>query len=256
LKNRTRVILYAFTLSIFSDLAYADSNGIWQLGVGAENYTWKESPQGSATNPKESGNRLVLNIGWKPANTSSDPYLTYAGKIYGGTVNYDTSTIATNTPVQTSTDYFGMRNEAIGVVPAKIIDLVAGLGYDYWSRSIADGSFVSGNTLYSVQGYTETYSILFLRLGVSMKLFDSVELSGGIKHTLQNTESSGLAGGDLHPGSSTSPYLEANYKITQSLSVSGYYDSWRFGQSAANSSGYYQPKSSMAAIGILAIWSF
>jgi hypothetical protein len=243
--RRLLTLCFVFPLS-FPCLADSGSFSGAKMGIGIERYTWTEHPPGVAGTPKETGDRLAIFLGWKPHNIGSDPYVTYVGKIYLGTVDYNTFTMVGNIPVQTTTDYLGMMNEARAFVPIKFLNIVAGLGYDYWNRVIADGLT---STLVPVSGNTETYGVMYLRLGVSADIKHIVALSGGIKHTIFATEDVGSFG-TLHPGTSNSPYGEVTYNMGQHSSISAYFDSYRFTQSAANSLGFYQPKSDMNAVGI------
>ncbi len=226
--------------------AHAEGSG-WNFGVGMEHYQWKEYPIGTTIVPAENGDRLALFLGWKPDVAQGTPYVSYVAKIYGGTVNYHTATMISNIPVQTTTDYLGMTNEARGFIPAtQSLAVVIGLGYDYWRRAFADSSAGTGII---VQGYSENWSSLFLRLGASFDVANGVIIAGGLKHTLQNTIETGFFG-TLHPSSSTTPYLEGSYQVDQHASVALYYDSYRFAQSAVNAQSFYQPKSNMDTLGV------
>lgn len=250
IKHAIASFLMMSLLSVCSVSAYADSGKGWQFGVGAEKYTWKEYISGIAITPKESGDRIAIFLGWSPTDISGKPYLTYVGKIYGGSVNYDTATIVGTVPTQTSSNYFGMINEARGFIPTNYFDVVVGLGYDYWTRSLADGVTSTGTF---VQGYTETYDIVFMRLGLSANIGSAFGLAGGVKRTLINNESA--LTGTMHPGTSTTPYLEASYKLAPNIHVAAYYDAYRFSQSPVSGTGFYQPKSNMDALGIKFTWS-
>ncbi len=148
----------ALFFSVFSTAALSATPSGWQVGVGFEAYTWEETITGSAFKPKENGSRIALHLGWAPSSESGNPYFAYIGKIYGGTVDYSTITIGGGVPSPTSSSYVGMVNELRGVIPTGSLALITGLGYDYWNRSIGDGSTATGAF---VQGYTEEYGILF-----------------------------------------------------------------------------------------------
>ncbi len=223
-----------------------------QVGVGIEAFSWEETITGVAVNPKEQGGRAALNLGWKQDKDIGTPYLAYQGKIYGGTVDYTTTTM-TGIPSPTSTDYAGMVNELRGVIPAGIMSATVGLGYDFWSRSI--GNTVTSGGLF-VQGYTEKFDIFFLRLGLSANLLDKVEIAGGIKSTLSNSEELPYNLGTIHPGSSMSPYWDVTYRYSSNFNLAAYYDSWRFSESRVSGTGFYQPASRMSVIGAKAAWLF
>ncbi|MDP2758952.1 MAG: hypothetical protein Q8O64_00910 [Sideroxyarcus sp.] len=243
--------LFATLPIFFVSLAHAESPTGWEVGVGFERYTWKETASTIAIEPKESGNRLAIHVGWTPLKYDGNPYFAYVGKIYGGTVNYDTATIGGAIPVSTTTNYVGMVNEVKGMLPIGVIELVTGLGYDFWSRSIADGITNTGTF---VQGYTENWEILFTRFGIAANIFETVNFAVGIKYTLQNNESGwGISG---HPGQSSSPYADVSFRVKPNLKLAAYLDTYNFQESKVTSSGIYQPKSKMTALGVKAIWNF
>lgn len=231
----------------------ADQLPEWNFGIGIEQYRWKETIEGVAITPKENGSRLALFLDWSPPEKSGK-YFSYHGKIYTGTVPYDTASLTTLTPVTTTTDYFGMLNEVRGVFPTNVLDVVVGLGYDFWSRTISDGATATGTV---VPGYTENWGILFARFGMSANLTESFNIAAGLKRTITNREEVNTMGitGVGHPGTSTSPYLDLAYKFDDGFSLGAYYDSWRFGKSPMHSSTVYQPKSNMDLFGIKAIWA-
>jgi len=246
-------LLNSLFFSVFSTAALSDTPAGWQVGVGLEAYTWEETIAGSAFKPKEKGSRMALHFGWKSAVKTGNPYFAYLGKIYGGTVDYNTITIGGGVPSPTTTDYSGMVNEIRGVVPSGIMSVVTGLGYDSWSRSLGDTSTATGAF---VQGYTERYDILFMRLGLSANIVDRMEISGGVKRTIKNDETLPYGLGTVHPGTSTSPYLEMSYKVGSNFDLAAYYDGWLFGQSRTSGAGLYQPASKMTAFGVKAAWLF
>lgn len=220
------------------------------MGVGVEEYEWKEIIR-DLPSPKEHGIRRALYVAWTSQKTSY-PYFAYIGKIYDGTVSYRTFT-TTGIAVATKTDYSGMSNEARAIFPSRIVSIVGGLGYEFWSRKMADGATA---TNFRIPGYAEKYDISFLRLGLSANASASLELSFGFKQAIKNSMTTSLKLGTFHPGARASPYFDAEYRVNPRVNVAAYYDSWRFGKSQVNADGSYQPRSRMDAIGIRSVWHF
>lgn len=220
----------------------------WQVGGGLESYTWKETVPGLAITPKESGTRYALSVNWTQ-DKDSGLLFGYAGKLYTGSVNYSTATMG-GTPVSTTTSYGGMSNEARMIYRSGNLDYVGGLGLDSWNRGIN-----------GVGGYTEKYGIWFLRLGLEYKASEALRFGGGLKSTINNTEKVDLFGATITPGQSNSLYADISYQFAPQWSVAGYYDSWRFSQSAwtaTNTPGVLvmQPKSDMDALGVKVMYAF
>jgi hypothetical protein len=234
-------------------LSFAGSFDNFNFGIGLEDYTWTEQAN-LAIQPKERGNRLAIFIDY--ANVKKDDYyFAYAGKIYGGTVDYDSCTLGTCSPTITSSDYIGMYNEVKLIAPTTYVNGIASFGFDYWTRNINNGLIQSLGI--SSAGYTEQYNIFYAKLGADVKIGSKVNILLGIKQTLQNNEqiiNSSLPA--IHPGSSTSPYLEASYIVATDMALGVYYDTYNFKGGNPNSLGYFQPASKMQAIGTKLTWLF
>ncbi len=240
----------------------------WDVGGGLENFQWKEYPAGGGI-PKESGVRSALFANWTQEGDQGT-LVAWRAKLYGGTVNYDTYLISTGAPVSTKTDYSGAVNEGQVFyrdnLGAYKLDYLGGLGLDIWRRRVRNAG---GDQI-------EDYSIWFLRAG--LRLAKSRSEAGfhgelGIKYPISTRENAHLdsegftSNPALSPKSTISGYAEFGYRINARFDVLGYYDSWRFGQSAdvrANKptdppGSYwliYQPKSNMDALGIKLLVSF
>lgn len=235
---------------VFCPVTCADTLRGWHVGVAVEEYSWKEFISGFPS-PKEHGSRRALFLSWNSPKTTA-PYFGYIGKVYDGIVDYDTFT-TTGIALATTTDYSGMLNEARAVFPSRLMSIVGGLGYEFWSRKMADGATA---TNLRIPGYAEKYDISFLRLGLSASASESLELSFGFKQAIKNSMTTSLKLGSFHLGTGASPYFDAEYRVTPRVNVAAYYDSWRFGKSQVNADGSYQPRSRMDAIGIRSVWHF
>ncbi len=246
----------------------SSAQAAWDVGGGLENFQWKEYPAGGGV-LKESGGRSALFVNWWQEG-DQNMLFTWRAKFYGGTVNYDTYLISTGAPVSTKTDYSGAVSELQEYyryyLGSYYLDQIGGLGLDVWRRRIRNGG---GDQI-------EDYSIWFLRAG--LRLAKSRSEAGfhgelGIKYPISTRENAHLdsegftSNPSLSPKGAISGYAEFGYRINARFDVLGYYDSWRFGQSAdvrANkptdpAGAYwliYQPKSNMDALGIKLLVSF
>lgn len=234
-----------------------------EIGVGQESYRWVEQPTGASGPPTESGMRSALFLDWNPEREHG---LMFAGraKLYGGTVNYDTYTLSTGTPVSTQTDYSGSALDLSAFYRAALgIDYLAGLGLDSWQRNIRNGG----------ASQIENYSIIFLRAGLRIgNAGRNAGLHGefGAKYPFATREDAHLTGMGytsnplLAPRGRASGYAELGYRFSERLDLVGYYDSWRFDRSpnvtvtdTAGASWYiYQPQSSMDTAGLKLLLSF
>ena len=226
----------------------------WSVSADFEHFRWTED-----TSPKvsETGPRLGIGVNWtqeKPAGWR----FAYHGRLYFGSLNYDGSALFSGEPVTGTTDYSGVTHEgrALYRIPGSATgaEFVAGLGLDYWTRQLS-----------SIQ--SEDYRVLYLRLGAN---FDRRGPSGwyggaGVKYPLSVDEDAHFPelgfqpNPHLEPKGALSAYAEIGYRFNDRWSLSGYYDSYRFGESAAvevTQAGtgtpftFVQPKSSVDSLGL------
>ena len=132
-----------------------------------------------------------------------------------------------------------------------MLNLVAGLGVDYWQRTLP---FTSQR---------EDWTVLYARLGLETARWHGLFAGAGIKYPLQTDEDAHFmdAGFDqnpmLHPGRELSLYADIGFRVSRRWQLTGYYDSYRFAQSpmvplTSGSSAFiaYQPRSSMDVLGL------
>ncbi|MFN0039955.1 MAG: hypothetical protein ACKVP2_10635 [Burkholderiales bacterium] len=241
-----------FCTAVASGHAFAAESS---LSVGAEYFDWKEatSPEVSETGPLVAATFHVMQ------DKDAGLVLGYRGKIWGGRVTYEGSTLFGNTPVSGKTGYMGISNEFQlrwrRAGDQSRVDAVLGLGMDIWRRSLS-----------SVQ--KEDYYIVFGRLGMASAATDVRKWSAGlgVKYPLWTRENAYLTdiGFDsnplLEPGGQVSPYADVGYRLADDTQLVLYYDSFRFSrspevQTSAVSSGFsnvsiYQPASTFSVIGI------
>ncbi len=210
-----------------------------RVAAGVERFSWGEF-NGGGKILDESGPRYVLGLNWL-MNGQSGLLFGYNGKVYSNDITYNGRT-STGSSFTTTTNYQGMLNEVLmhyrldsGIKPDETdrhyLDLVTGLGLDYWIRDI------KGNS--GVAGYKETYSIGVLRVGVAMLPVKSgMEVAAGFKYPFYTNEkvgfkSAGLADDDLtvSPKPDVSYYGSIGWRFNNPLSVTFDFDSYRFNKS-------------------------
>jgi len=226
------------------------------LSAGVEYLKWDE-----ATTPEvsESGPLYALGLAYTQ-DRDRGLLLAYRGKFWLGKVDYNGATLFGGTPVQSQTGYIGANNELQARwrkqgARGGNIDGVLGAGVDLWRR-----------TLSSIQ--REDYAIGYVRLGIESGTDESSRwtASVGFKYPVWTYENAHFdeIGFDsnpiLHPGKEISPYGSLGYRLTSTLQVVGYYESFRFGRSPtvqANElamglgpTNLVQPATTMAIFGV------
>lgn len=228
----------------------------WSLSADLESFKWGEAGTPSVT---EKGARYGLSWGFIQARPAGWQFA-YRGQFRRGTVDYTGAFLFTGQPATARTRYTGLVNEAQGIYrfpQSPGVELVGGLGYDYWERSISD--------------QREDYSVVFARLGLNVDPRASGGWfgGGGLKLPVRVSEDAHLdeLGFDhnerLRPKGRVSLYAQAGYRFTPRWSLIGYYDGYRFGESnqvRATSAGtqflVFQPASNADSYGLRLEYSF
>lgn len=199
----------------------------WDVSADLERFRWREDTEPRLT---ESGPVVGLGLGWTQ-NRDLGWRWGYRGRLYFGSVDYQGSFLGTDIPLSGTTEYTGLSNEAqlIYRLPgsASGTEFVSGLIWDYWNRQLSADQH-------------EQYWIASLRLGVQ---FDQRAArgffgGGGLKYPFWTREDAHLrdigfsANPRLEPKGAVSLYAEAGYRFNPAWSLIGYYDSYRFRESA------------------------
>ena len=227
----------------------------WSVSLDAEAFKWQEQ-----TDPivKETGPRWGFSWEYEQLRPQGWQFA-YRGQFRRGTVDYSGSFLFGGGPATARTEYTGVVNEEQGIYRfAGGLELLGGLGIDYWRRNI-------------LPDQNEDYLVLFGRLGLN---FDRRSArtwfgGGGVKYPFHVSENAHLdeVGFDqnprLTPKGQASLYGQVGYRFTPQWSLIGYYDSYRFGESDAvlASSGVptflvFQPASRVDTLGIRLRYSF
>jgi len=218
----------SFALAIL--LSFAAVSGTaraeWSAGLEYQRFKWTEPSIGVS----ETGPLVGIGLGWdgeKPSGWA----LSYRGKYYFGTVDYDGATLVGGQPVKGSVDYDGLANEvglSYALESQRRLRAGVGLGLDYWNRQLT-----------SVQ--REEWLVYFLRAGVEWgnRLQEGWFLGGGVKYpfyVVQDPHARSIGTDQdvkLHPDGRVSWYADLSYRLNRKYTLSAFYDSYRFDQSAA-----------------------
>jgi hypothetical protein len=228
--------------------------------AGVEYFRWQEETTPSV---QETGPLLAGGMIWVQ-DKERGLLFGYRGQIYFGQVDYDGADLFTGAPVTTTVDYFGVLNEGqlryrFPLGSSEHLDAVVAAGADLWQRKFP------GNQM-------EDWAVVYARLGAELGPRPGKSgwlAAAGLKYPVYTHENANLTdiGFDqnptLTPGKDWSAYASIGYRFGAHWSVVGYYDSYRFQQSAAvpatrNGTQYsvYQPESSMDVLGVQVLYSF
>ena len=252
-----RKLLAALALAACAASAQAG----WSVSADAEHFRWRESTDPVVT---EKGQRFGL--GWDfLAEREAGWQFAYRGQFRRGTVNYDGSFLFSGDPATARVRYTGLVNEVQGIyrLPDNRLglELVGGLGHDYWERNI-------------LPDQQEDYSLIFVRLGLNLdrRATPGWFGGGGVKLPIWVSENARFdeLGFDqnprLEPEGRWSIYAQAGYRFTPAWSLIGYYDSYRFSESKpvavttptdpGTTFFFVQPQSRMDTYGVRLRYSF
>lgn len=238
---------YLIFLLAFSAAHYAQAEERMQFVVqtDVEYFRWQEFAR-SGRLLEETGTRLGIGVAWDNFRvTTGGPLYGANARLYLGSVNYDGGVCELGTsncePASSDTDYFGFQIEGLGGYRfgnRRAFDLLGGVGFDYWLRSLGDITTGAGK---SVSGYDEYYRILYVKLGPG--LLHALEtwyyrLHVGVKYPFFTEEYVTFEDGvNLSPRGRASGFAQFQAHFTRghrfSVGIAIYYDSYRFAVSAA-----------------------
>jgi hypothetical protein len=198
----------------------------WGITADVERFRWSESSAPSVT---ETG--PMFGIGARYTQNRDAGWLFgWRGRLYFGSVDYNGALLDASAPATGRTDYSGIVNEvqAIYRLPGSPagLELVGGLIWDYWNRQL---------TVFQ----KEQYWIASLRVGLNADRRQPTGWFGGagVKYPFYTRQDAHLTDIDfnanprLKPKGDFSLYADAGYRFTRHWSLTGYYDSYRFGES-------------------------
>lgn len=241
-------------------LLSASAHAAWSVSVDAEAFKWQEDSTPSVT---EKGPRWGLSWGYLQERDAGWQWA-YRGQFRHGTVNYTGAFLFTGQPATARTRYTELANElqAIYRFPQSAgFELLGGLGFDYWERKI-------------LPDQKEDYSVVYARLGFNIDARARQGLFGGAGlklplHVYENAHLDELGfdhNEPLHPKGQPSFYAQAGYRFALRWSLIGYYDSYRFRESAVVTAtspafpgtqfGLFQPASKVDSFGLKLQYEF
>ena len=247
----------------------ADTSGInTELAIGEEAFVWEEFDDSGDRLLIESGPRaffsgLINNAGGR---SSSNLILEAALKGYAGKVNYDGQD-SNGISVDSKTRYMGYSLDLTGgyrITGNLIVDMLAGVGINAWSREISDSQNALGNP---VNGIIEDYTVQYYSIAAGFPLrFPSHEgyLKIGLRKPFSTRERVDRFNVTLEPVGKTSGMISYKfdfdaYKNSTSplSSILIYYEGFRFDASPSKVSDLNgtpvivkQPQSDMYMLGV------
>ena len=280
-----RLLLHSAILLLVTGQALADapaqssSAARASVFLGIQDYYWDEQdPEGILGAPgqlvEENGYLFELGIGYDNYSLRK-PGLIYSINtgIATGNVEYDgqlqsNDPVDDGRPITTDVEYFSWDTEGnLGYrfqpTNALFLDLIAGIGYDFWRRDLQPTSIPTGpNVGESVQGSTEYFNLLYSRLTGGLfipgKRWDN-RFRFGARWPLYIEETvDQLPGLTLEPKMQMSPFAEwqLEYKGNAEkvrLGLSVYFEETYFEQSDFVPYGTelkYQPESNRREMGL------
>lgn len=214
----------AFTVALGVASAPAAAAPGWWVSTDVEHFRWDEASDPSVS---ETGPRYGLSWGYlreRPAGWQFG----YRGQLRRGTVDYNGAFLITGEPTKARTQYTGLVNEAQAIYRFAPVELVGGLGVDYWERKI-------------LPSQREDYTVAFMRLGANYdpRVTRAFFAGGGVKLPFYVREDAHIRdlgfneNPRLEPKGELSVYAEVGYRFTPRWSLIGYYDGYKFGESSA-----------------------
>ncbi|MBL1260264.1 MAG: hypothetical protein COB33_007015 [Thiotrichaceae bacterium] len=259
MKKTTAFIFFTALLALCNSLVVADEPAherAAEISIGLELFRWQEFDRAGTRLLTEQGPRARLSFSHNnEGRLTSGLLYRMEFSAYGGAVDYDGQTQSLGHFAAARVDYLGGATELTGgyrLVNSKLgrsFDLLAGVGWDSWSRSIGGGTSSQGQR---VTGYEEVYDIVFTRFSLGMEKRADIWRSlwrAGIKYPVYTKETIDAFSLELKPGKRPSLFFSYRFQLIghdggQGTYVKFLYDTYRFAKSDVVS-GFEQPKSRM-----------
>lgn len=264
----------AITMPALSQ-AHANSDRRYSFDAGMEFHRWQEFDDSGNRLLTETGPRLVLAGAFDNLERRHGG-LVYRARLraYSGEVDYDGQD-TNRRYVASTTSYRGWGAEFDAgwrVIDTRrssfALDIFGGIGFEQWRRDIQSGINALG---IPVQGLIEDYSTPYVRVGLGLLHYPgaaSAYLDMGVRRPIQIDEEVVVSGEllTLNPQERWSGFVSYRISVNAMTSsalldphVAVYYETWRFGRSAAVPVGnlsVWQPESDQDVLGIVIGVSF
>ena len=204
----------------------APAHAGWGISADVERFRWAED-----TNPKVTESGPMIGIGARYSQDRPAGWqFGWRGRLYFGSVDYDGSFLGTNMPATGTTEYTGVVNElqAVYRLPGNPhgLEFVSGLIGDYWNRQLSADQ-------------REQYWVGALRLGLRADRREATGwiLGGGLKYPFYTRQDGHLtdigfsSNPKIEPKGAVSGYADVGYRFNRNVSLTAYYDSYRFRES-------------------------
>ena len=202
----------------------ADARAEWGVDATVEHFALREHI--TPIEVHENGPRTALGIGFIQAKERG-LLLAYRGVVYGGSVGYNGSFQFDRTEAARGASlYLGTTQGAeLRYRWPGALDAIAGLDVDLWRRRLSTTQF-------------EDYRFLSGRVGLRRPATASGRVVGGagIRFLLATAEHAKVTDAGLSyrlilsPGLGSNPFLELGYQVAPRLTLIGYWDGMRLGQ--------------------------
>lgn len=278
--SQHKFLVSAILSSLFLALppqSRCDQSPALSISGGVENFRWRELDGGGGRLLEESGPRYNVAVNYDNLRRlNSGAVYSVGGKFYVGAVDYDGQTQLTGVPMKSTTHYTGVQLDGLGgyrfARRLRGLDLLGGVGLDFWLRSI-DDTYVQG--VGYVYGGDEDYFAFNAKLGLGY--FQELGrarhyLQAGLKYPFYVYEYGYPVAADdvtLHPKGRASLFAKYQWEFGSTTrdrwGVTLYYDSYRLSASdpvieTANGAptGYivWQPESHQDVYGLQASFYF
>jgi len=237
----------------------------FDLGIGFEQFRWREYDTAGNQLLEEKGPRFVLHghyEDWQPGGA----IFTGEAELYFANVDYDGQTQG-GTPLQTDTYYTGIVLEGgagyLWPVGKHGLGFIGSVGIDSWIRSLQD-AYTSGGTY--AYGYDEEWFSLYARLAAAWNYRGSgyrQRMRAGMKYPLYIENNIPDLAVTLQPEPGTSYFVswESHWPAGPGLSmgIGLYHEYTKYRASDPEPSGpflYYQPESRQWVSGARFLMSF
>lgn len=259
--NRLNVVIlciyFIFNVSIYSENLY------FKIGTDSILYDWNEYIKTTESKNKkivnENGILNGLFLEFSNFNKNEDFLYKATAKYYSGDIKYEGQDINNNL-FDTRTSIIGYEIEnGYAFLFSDIIPVVdfgggIGIGYNSWNRHIHNGIAALNPGISHVEGYEESYSLLYLKMNTLFRVINNNNTNNleiGFLYPIVFNEKIyfskiGLNDFEVEPGKEFSPFLNINIIPRKDIKIELLYKTILISPSnmvKVGENNYCQPKS-------------